>query len=177
MPRRKIRRYELDTASSAAKRRKGSFSDRQTLAVSTLQQKVNDDYTISWICAISTEYVAAPAFLDQRHGQPQYVAANDNNDFTLGSIGKHHVVIASAPDGEYGTGFPATVIGNMLCNFHNIRVGLIIGIGSGAPSKKHDVRLGDIVVSSPRGGKSGVFWYSFDETLRNQMFQNTRYMN
>jgi nucleoside phosphorylase len=152
MPRRKIPRSALDNARTTAKRRKGSLGDKQTLAVSTPEQKVNNDYTVSWICAISTEYIAAQALVDQRHGQPQYVAANDNNDYTLRSIGKHHVVIASLPDGEYGTSSPATVIGNMLCSFHNIRISLIIGIGGGAPSQKHDVRLGDIVVSSPRGG-------------------------
>lgn len=41
-------------------------------------------------------------------------------------------------------------------SFLNIRVGLMVGIGGGAPSQKHDIRLGDIVVSAPGDGKSSV---------------------
>ncbi len=60
------------------------------------------DYTVGWICAISTEYVAAQAFLDERHEGPEHVSRNDNNDYTLGKFGRHNVVIAVLPDGEYG---------------------------------------------------------------------------
>ena len=45
------------------------------------------DYTVGWICAISTEYVAAQAFLDEKHEGPEYVSPNDNNDYTLGRLG------------------------------------------------------------------------------------------
>jgi hypothetical protein len=58
-----------------------------------------NDYTVGWICAISTEYVAAQAILDERHEGPEYVSPNDNNDYTLGKVGKHNVVIAVLPDG------------------------------------------------------------------------------
>ena len=53
-------------------------------------------YTVGWICAISTEYVAAQAFLDEKHEGPECVSPNDNNDYTLGKVGKHNVVIAVA---------------------------------------------------------------------------------
>ena len=56
-----------------------------------------EDYTVGWICAISTEYVAAQAFLDEKHKGPEYVSFNDNNDYTLGKFGKHNVVIAILP--------------------------------------------------------------------------------
>ncbi|PNP44464.1 hypothetical protein TGAMA5MH_03810 [Trichoderma gamsii] len=59
------------------------------------------DYNIGWICAISTERVAAEAFLDEEHEPPEYVSTHDNNDYALGKIGKHNVVIAVLPDGEY----------------------------------------------------------------------------
>ena len=29
------------------------------------------DYTVGWICAIVTEYVAAQAFLDREHDRPE----------------------------------------------------------------------------------------------------------
>jgi hypothetical protein len=31
-----------------------------------------------------------------------YVSPNDNNDYILGKVGKHNIVIAVLPHGEYG---------------------------------------------------------------------------
>lgn len=135
------------------------------------------DYTVGWICAISTEHVAAQAFLDEKHEGPEYVSPNDNNDYTLGKIGKHNVVIAVLPDGEYGISSAASVAKDMLHSFPNVRLGLMVGIGGGAPSPKHDVRLGDIVVSAPRDGKGGVFQYDFGKTIQNQNFRPTGFLN
>ena len=42
-----------------------------------------NDYTIGWICAIKVEYVAAQAFLDEKHDEPEAVSPHDNNDYTL----------------------------------------------------------------------------------------------
>jgi len=136
-----------------------------------------NDYTVGWICAISTEYVAAQAFLDEKHEGPDHVSVNDNNDYTLGKVGRHNVVIAVLPDGEYGTSSAAIVARDMLHSFPNIRVGLMVGIGGGAPSPKHDIRLGDIVVSAPRDGKGGVFQYDFGKTIQDQSFQTTGFLN
>jgi nucleoside phosphorylase len=94
----------------------------------------------------------------------------------LGRLGKHNVVIAVLPDGEYGTASAASVGTNMLHSFPNVRIGLMAGIGGGAPSK-HDVRLGDIVVSAPRDGESGVFQYNFRQTIQEQAFRHTRFLN
>ncbi|RDW63402.1 hypothetical protein BP6252_10947 [Coleophoma cylindrospora] len=135
------------------------------------------DYTIGWICAISTEYVAAQAFLDEKHEGPESVSAHDNNDYTLGRIGKHNVVVAVLPDGEYGISSATGVAKDMLHSFPNVRIGLMVGIGGGAPSLKHDIRLGDIVVSVPRDGNGGVFQYDFGKTIQNRSFQNTAFLN
>lgn len=131
------------------------------------------EYTVGWICAISTEYTAAQAFLDEKHQAPEPLSAADNNDYTCGKIGKHKVVIAVLPDGEYGISSATTVARDMLHSFSNIRIGLMVGIGGGAPSSKHDIRLGDIVVSAPRNGKGGVFQYDFGKILQGQTFQTT----
>ena len=137
----------------------------------------NADYTIGWICAISTEYIAAQGFLDQEHDRSEYVSPNDNNDYTLGKVGKHNVVIAVLPDGEYGISSAASVARDMLHSFPNVRIGLMVGIGGGAPSRKHDIRLGDIVVSAPRDGKGGVFQYDFGKTIQDQSFRPTGFLN
>ena len=135
------------------------------------------DYTVGWICAVHTEYVAAQSFLDQEHGRPKELSPNDNNDYTLGEIGGHNVVIAVLPDGEYGISSAASVARDMLHSFPNIRIGLMVGIGGGAPSQKHDIRLGDIVVSASHDETGGVFQYDFNETAQGLSFCSTRFLN
>lgn len=136
-----------------------------------------EDYTVGWICAISTERVAAEAFLDEKHEDAENVSIHDNNAYALGRMGNHNVVIAVLPDGEYGTASAATVARDMLHTFPNVRIGLMVGIGGGVPSAEHDIRLGDIVVSAPRNGKGGVFQYDFTKTARDQKFQQIGFLN
>jgi nucleoside phosphorylase len=135
------------------------------------------NYTVGWICAIRTEYVAAQAFLDEKHGRPENLSAHDYNDYTLGRIGKHNVVIAVLPYGEYGISSATGVAKDMLNSFPNVRIGLMVGIGGGAPSRKHDIRLGDIVVSAASDGKGGVFQYDFGKTIQYQGFRYTGFLN
>ncbi|KAH7010690.1 uncharacterized protein B0I36DRAFT_378566 [Microdochium trichocladiopsis] len=115
-------------------------------------------YTVGWICAITTE-------------------SHDNNNYVLGKVGGHNVVIAVLPDAEYGIAPAAAVARDMLHSFPNVRIGLMVGIGGGAPSRKRDVRLGDVVVSSRDGGKGGVFHYDFGKTIQNQSFQETAFLD
>ncbi|RYO78683.1 hypothetical protein DL764_010100 [Monosporascus ibericus] len=102
-------------------------------------------YSVGWICAISTEFVAAQALLDETHDGPQHVTIHDNNSYVLGTVGKHNVAIAVLPDGEYGLSSAAITARDMVHSFPNIRISLMVGIGGGALSTKHDVRLGDVV--------------------------------
>lgn len=134
-------------------------------------------YTVGWICAITAEYVAAQEFLDEEHEGPSFVSPNDTNDYTLGKIEEHNVVIAVLPDGEYGTASAASVATNMRNSFPNVRIGVLVGIGGGVPSERHDVRLGDVVVSAPRNGEGGVFQYDFGKSIQCQGFRNTRFLN
>ncbi|RKL00715.1 hypothetical protein BFJ68_g12581 [Fusarium oxysporum] len=55
-----------------------------------------EEYTIGWICALTKEFIAAKAFLDVLHDPVDNAAINDDNNYTLGRIGKHNVVIAGA---------------------------------------------------------------------------------
>uniref|UniRef100_A0A093VG13 Vegetative incompatibility protein HET-E-1 n=1 Tax=Talaromyces marneffei PM1 TaxID=1077442 RepID=A0A093VG13_TALMA len=70
----------------------------------------------------------------------------------------------------------ASVATNMLNSFPNVRIGLLVGIGGGVPTK-HDIRLGDIVVSVPCEGEGGVFQYDFGKTIQEQAFQSMRFLN
>ncbi|KAL2170892.1 hypothetical protein VTG60DRAFT_4296 [Thermothelomyces hinnuleus] len=134
-------------------------------------------YTVGWICAITTEAVAARAFLDEEHDGPSTVAKHDNNSYVLGRIGAHNVVIAVLPDAEYGIASAAAVARDMLHSFPNVRIGLMVGIGGGALSPKRDIRLGNVVVSGGNGGESGVFRYDYGKTIQNQSFQETAFLD
>lgn len=129
-------------------------------------------YTVGWICTIATESVTAWAFLDEEYDGPSYVAQHDNNSYILGKISRHNVIITILPDREYSTTSAAAVARDLIYSFPNVRIGLIVGIGGGIPSSKYDIRLGDIVISSPSGGKGGVFQYDFGKTIQNIVFQD-----
>ncbi|KAJ9412526.1 hypothetical protein FOXG_14886 [Fusarium oxysporum f. sp. lycopersici 4287] len=135
-----------------------------------------NDYTVGWICAITTEYVAAQEFLDEEHEGPEFVSPHDNNHYTLGKVGKHNVVIAVLPDNEYGKSSAASVARDMMHSFPNIRFGLMVGIAGGAPGK-HGIRLGDNVIGCAGNGKGGVFGYDFGKAIQGQGFQETGFLN
>lgn len=134
-------------------------------------------YTIGWISALATEAAAAQQFLDERHEPPEYVGQHDDNIYILGRIGRHNVVMASLPEGEYGIATAATVAKDMLRSFPNVRIGLMVGIGGGAPTAGHDIRLGDIVVSTRDRGQGGIFQYDFGKTIQDQTFHYTQHLN
>ncbi|KAL2849869.1 WD domain protein [Aspergillus pseudoustus] len=133
-------------------------------------------YTIGWICALETEYVAARSFLETKHDRPETLPPNDNNHYTLGEIGGHNVAIAVLPDGEYGTSSAAGVARDMVHSFPNIRFGLMVGIGGGVP-RKHDIRLGDVVVSASRNGRGGLIQYDLGKEIQGQEFRQTGFLN
>ncbi|KAH0529359.1 hypothetical protein TsFJ059_004114 [Trichoderma semiorbis] len=155
----------------------GADGTRNAPIDAPLRKLAHTDYIVGWICALNTEYVAAQVFLDERHKGPDDVSPNDNNDYTLGRVGSHNVVIAVLPQGEYGVSSATGVAKDMLHSFPNIRIGLMVGIGGGAPSLKHDVRLGDVVVSAPRGGNGGVFQYDFGKAVQGGGFHTTGFLN
>ncbi|KXH43898.1 hypothetical protein CSAL01_01814 [Colletotrichum salicis] len=71
-------------------------------------------HTIGWICAITTEFIAAQAFLDEKYDPPEMLARNDNNSYAPGRIGKHNVVVATLPKSSYGTTSAAAVARDMV---------------------------------------------------------------
>ncbi|THY84624.1 purine and uridine phosphorylase, partial [Aureobasidium pullulans] len=132
------------------------------------------NYTVGWICAVEIEYTAAELFLDKTHPRPLVASPHDANHYTCGTIAGHNVVMAVLPDGEYGVGSAASVVTNMLHSFPNVRIGLMVGIGGGAPTSKNDIRLGDVVVSSPRDGHGGVYQFDFGKAIQGVGFVAVR---
>lgn len=134
------------------------------------------DYTVGWICALSTELAAAAAMLDERHvSLPQ--DSRDHNNYTLGRIGVHNVAIACLPAGVTGITSAAIVATHIQYTFPSIRFGLMVGVGGGAPSVKTDIRLGDVVVSKPDETSGGVIQYDFGKTVQEGRFMRTGSLN
>ncbi|CAG8212714.1 unnamed protein product [Penicillium nalgiovense] len=135
-----------------------------------------DDYTVGWVCALPLEMAAAKLMLDTIH--PSLPSpSTDQNNYILGNIGEHNIVLACLPGGAYGIVSAATVAMQMLSSFHSIRFGLMVGIGGGVPSSKADIRLGDIVVSRPTDTFGGVIQYDLRKILSDGHFQRTGMLN
>lgn len=117
----------------------------------------HDAYTVGWVCVLRSELNASRALLDEEHERLP-LAEKDDNSYLLGRMGEHDVVIAFPGSGTYGTNAAAQTATNLIRTFRNIRFGLMVGIGGGAPKRpdpndpRNDIRLGDIVVSTPKGG-------------------------
>lgn len=138
-----------------------------------LRPKGHHEYTVGWICALPKEQTAAIAMLDHRHADFQK-PLNDPNNYTLGSINGHGIVIACLPKGITGTTSAATVAAWMVNSFPSIKVGLLVGIGGGVPPK---VRLGDVVVSTPIGRFPGVVQWDFGKAKEGGKFERTGSLN
>ncbi|KAL2782618.1 hypothetical protein BJX66DRAFT_331084 [Aspergillus keveii] len=118
-----------------------------------------ESITIAIFSALAYEAVAVRYTLDEEYscrlervGPKKYV-------YSFGRIDEHNIVIARPPDmGTVNAAHCATAVSQQ---FPNVRLALMVGIGAGLPSPKHDVRLGDLVVSNPRDGFSGVVQYDF----------------
>ncbi|RBQ73889.1 hypothetical protein FVER14953_20410 [Fusarium verticillioides] len=122
-------------------------------------------YTIGWICAIQAELVAASELLDEEISETVPTPKEDNNAYTLGKIGNHYVVIAALPMGQYGIVNAASVARDMLRTFPNVRLGFMVGIGGGVPTK-HDIRLGDVVVGVPKKRSGGLVQYDHGRAIQ-----------
>ncbi|CAG8214968.1 unnamed protein product, partial [Penicillium olsonii] len=137
-----------------------------------------DAFQIGWICALPIEAAAAAEMLDEHFGILEEQDAADSNTYTLGRIGKHYVVIACLPGGQYGTTSATTVANNMLRTFSkSLRIGLMVGVGGGIPSAADDIRLGDVVVSYPQGTCGGVIQYDMGKIIADGEFERTGSLN
>jgi nucleoside phosphorylase len=137
-----------------------------------------EGFQIGWICALPIEAAAAKEMLDEDFGILEEQDAADTNSYRLGRIGKHHVVIACLPGGQYGACAAAEVANNMVRTFSkSLRIGLMVGVGGGIPSADHDIRLGDIVISCPTASCGGVVQYDMGKVTSDGVFCRTGSLN
>ena len=141
-----------------------------------LRTEKHEKYSVGLICALPEELAAATAMLDERH-EPLPQNPRDDNNYTLGRMGSHNVVIACLPSGGTGNNSAAAVAKDLLSTFTSIRFGLMVGVGGGAPSKANDIRLGDVVISKPAERFGGVIQYDFGKTMQKGRFERTGTLN
>ncbi|KAL3446031.1 nucleoside phosphorylase domain-containing protein [Aspergillus insuetus] len=127
-----------------------------------------EDYTVGWVCALPQELAAARGMLEEEHHDLP-AEASDCNAYVLGRIGSHNVVLACLPVGETGAVPSAMTVMRMKSTFRCLEIGLLVGVGGGAPSENHDIRLGDVVV-----GDSGVIQYDMGKTVQGGRFMCTQ---
>lgn len=135
-----------------------------------------DAYTVCWVTTLDCELDAARLCLDKQHAALP-TDWQDPNEYILGEMGIHNVVIVFAPQGQYGMVPASNTVTNASRTFRQIRCVLLVGIGGGAPGKPDEwnsmmhIRLGDVVVSCPdkKEGKHGPWW-----TVNNRFFFATR---
>ncbi|KAJ3542313.1 hypothetical protein NM208_g3986 [Fusarium decemcellulare] len=116
-----------------------------------------DQYTVGWICALPQELQAARAMLDERHAKLKIQSRHDSNNYDLGRIGLHNVTMAILP--HYGVNEAAVTASRMQSTFLELKFVLMVGIGGGVHSVDNDIRLGDLVISSPNDQGGGVIQY------------------
>ncbi|RYO83493.1 hypothetical protein DL762_006084 [Monosporascus cannonballus] len=142
----------------------------------------HDAYTVGWVAVLHCELNASRLLLDEKH-EPLQSGENDDNSYLLGRMGAHNVVITFPGSGTYGTNAAAQVVTNMVRTFRNIRFGLLVGVGGGAPRPPNskdatkDIRLGDIIVSDPKGKHGGVLQYDMGKWGNDQDFSIESHLN
>jgi ankyrin repeat domain-containing protein 50 len=130
-----------------------------------------DDYLVGWICALPIEVAAAKATLDCiHHNIPPDPNLDDNNNYILGSLQGHNVVLAYPNFGVYGETSVADVATQLHVSFKSVRFNLMIGIAGGVPDTTEDIRLGDLVVSKSTAGWPGVVQYDVNEERAEDQF-------
>ncbi|EHK40431.1 hypothetical protein TRIATDRAFT_181285, partial [Trichoderma atroviride IMI 206040] len=104
-------------------------------------------YKVAIICALPEELKAVRTLFDEIH-QDLPKQESDANTYNLGRLGTHYVVAACLPVQEYGTNAASRVASDIEKSFPAVKWYFVVGIGGGIPSENHDIRLGDVVVST-----------------------------
>lgn len=113
-------------------------------------------FEVAIFCALSFEADPIIALFDDRweDGGQFAKAAGDTNNYTIGRMGQHYVVLAHLP--YIGKAPAANAAANLRFTFPRIRLGLLVGVCGGVPffydqdhdqGTKREVILGDIIIS------------------------------
>ncbi|BCR91365.1 uncharacterized protein ACHE_70208S [Aspergillus chevalieri] len=107
------------------------------------------EFMVGWICVLKEEYRAAVSILDEKYDTAGLVRGQgDKNHYVLGRVGTHNVMINLPPAEMYGQLHATRIALDMRSTFPRMRFVLLVGIAGAAPSQKHDIRLGDVVLGT-----------------------------
>ncbi|QGA14415.1 hypothetical protein EYB26_002068 [Talaromyces marneffei] len=143
---------------------------------STGSSPLASHYKVGIVCALHIELMAVRASFDKTY-EKVAIASEDPNYYALGSIEGHNVVAVCLPHGVYGMNAAADVTSNMKRSFPGLKFCLLVGIGAGVPSQRNDIRLGDVVISTPKGGYSGVLPYDMIKSTDSGAFELNGYLS
>ena len=88
-----------------------------------------DDYAVGWVCALPIEAAAAKAALDRVHDDlPPDRNSDDNNDYILGSLQGHNVVVAYPNSTVCGKTSLADVATQLHASYISVHFTLMVGI-------------------------------------------------
>jgi hypothetical protein len=114
-------------------------------------------YTIAWITCDNDEYQTARLMLDKQHGDyaPRHRFCG-GSWYTLGEAAGHNVVLITAIANDDQIRELACLSIDLEIHFPNVCACMAISVGAGILREGHDVRLGDVVVSTPDRQYGGV---------------------
>ncbi|KAG9508277.1 hypothetical protein J7337_001841 [Fusarium musae] len=146
-------RSQVETPDRQRSRSQDSFAEpswkKQKTATTTFPVEANSpanqhETYVGIICALPHELAAVRATFDVILEKYKKVEGDTNYYFT-GKIAHHNVVATCLP--KMGTNNAASTAKDMSRSY-NPSLCLLVGIGGGVPSAKHDIRLGDVVVGN-----------------------------
>jgi nucleoside phosphorylase len=112
-----------------------------------MRPQSRNDFKIAIICALSVEFDAVEALLDE-HYESYGKQRGDLNFYQTGRIEKYNTVLVSLP--EIGKRSAASVASSLLISFPAIDLAILTGICGGVPfpSAGTELILGDVIISS-----------------------------
>jgi nucleoside phosphorylase len=142
----------------------------------------HDDYAVAWIAVLPIEAEAALGMLDKRHHCQFESVRGDDYIYVGGEINGHNVVVATWPPGQnYGVGAAAALVSQVKARFSNLWFALLVGVAAGLPnlspsdpSRRRDIRLGDVLVCVPNEASSGIIHYDLGRDTEAGFLLNER---
>ncbi|KAI9043960.1 5'-methylthioadenosine/S-adenosylhomocysteine nucleosidase family protein [Aspergillus affinis] len=108
-----------------------------------------NQFTVAIFCALPLEADAIHELLQEIWPEDHIKSSKapaDNNEYTLGKIMSHNVVLVHMPG--MGKGAASQAVSNLRSTFPNIELALVVGICGGVPTRgDEELILGDVVIS------------------------------
>ncbi|KAF7155844.1 hypothetical protein CNMCM5623_008724 [Aspergillus felis] len=123
--------------------------DISNMTITASESPLQADFTVAIFCALTLEVNAVSVLFDGfcQDSTLYQNAPGDSNTYTLGRMGRHHVVLVHLPG--MGKSVASQAASSIRSTYPNIKLALVVGICGGVPyTNGHaEIILGDVVVS------------------------------